>query len=990
MPSSKFLSSRPEFKANDERLGFLYSAFPSRKSANPDGYAQAVEWWKGLLCDLAWEGGQSGKGEETDRLILNVDEKLREVLRWDGIGAPSALGEVVRSMARSRVVIPLPVFNSTPSLSTLLPSTSATRSISSTLLSTLVAGPLSWAFSQLNPFASEDDSFTYDDEDVFRQCKGSYVIVSNLEKTAKIVCAKLAELAGLNVTERLFTREEWKKKFGIVDGKELSQRDLEVLMKYLQRDQRVLVMDRGVVKILSSLTLPSTSRATEGISTEERGILELKQSSNNLTQQISDIESRISQQTAKIEKYLKAKQKSMALSYLRSRKQLEALLLKRTGTLETVTSVLLSIERATGDVEIMRMYDLGSKTLKSLLAHPSLSPDKVDETMESLSETLADQKEIDDAIGIGGDLARRSGVAEEIDDDELKKELEMLEEEVKGEEKKVREKERDREEAEKRRVEEDLRLLKELKVKQMEPDAENKKSRRQIRQDINSKPESGSVVVETEFTVDAGIESQMESREFKGNDERLGFLYSAFPSRKSANPDGYAQAVAWWKGLLCDLAWEGGQSGKGEETDRLILNVDEKLREVLRWDGIGTPSALGEVVRSMARSRVVIPLPVFNSTPSLSTLLPSTSATRSISSTLLSTLVAGPLSWAFSQLNPFASEDDSFTYDDEDVFRQCKGSYVIVSNLEKTAKIVCAKLAELAGLNVTERLFTREEWKKKFGIVDGKELSQRDLEVLMKYLQRDQRVLVMDRGVVKILSSLTLPSTSRATEGISTEERGILELKQSSNNLTQQISDIEIRISQQTAKIEKYLKAKQKSMALSYLRSRKQLEALLLKRTGTLETVTSVLLSIERATGDVEIMRVYDLGSKTLKSLLAHPSLSPDKVDETMESLSETLADQKEIDDAIGIGGDLARRSGGAEEIDDDELKKELEMLEEEVKGEEKKVQEKERDREEAEKRRVEEDLRLLKELKVKQMEPDAEKDAERRSEGRAAAPQHA
>ncbi|KAH8923933.1 hypothetical protein BT69DRAFT_1296769 [Atractiella rhizophila] len=96
MPSSKFLSSRPEFKGNDERLGFLYSAFPSRKSANPDGYAQAVAWWKGLLCDLAWEGGQSGKGEETDRLILNVDEKLREVLRWDGIGTPSALGEVVK------------------------------------------------------------------------------------------------------------------------------------------------------------------------------------------------------------------------------------------------------------------------------------------------------------------------------------------------------------------------------------------------------------------------------------------------------------------------------------------------------------------------------------------------------------------------------------------------------------------------------------------------------------------------------------------------------------------------------------------------------------------------------------------------------------------------------------------------------------------------------------------------------------------------------
>jgi hypothetical protein len=49
---------------------------------------------------------------------------------------------------------------------------------------------------------------------------------------------------------------------------------------------------------------------------------------------------------------LQQKRKSIALNYLRSKKQLEDLLTKRLGSLEILQSTLIRVEGAAGDVEV--------------------------------------------------------------------------------------------------------------------------------------------------------------------------------------------------------------------------------------------------------------------------------------------------------------------------------------------------------------------------------------------------------------------------------------------------------------------------------------------------------------------------------------------------------------------------------------------------------------------------------------------------------------
>lgn len=148
---------------------------------------------------------------------------------------------------------------------------------------------------------------------------------------------------------------------------------------------------------------------------------------------------------------LQQKRKPVALSYLRSRKQLEEQLNKRLGSLSTLESTFLTVEAAAGDIEacthfvcldiqvskntprqqIMKSYESSTATLRAILAHPSLERSSIDKTMEALAEANADAKEMDDAVRLGGDLAL--GVEEIADEAELEEEWKAMLKEMKAE-----------------------------------------------------------------------------------------------------------------------------------------------------------------------------------------------------------------------------------------------------------------------------------------------------------------------------------------------------------------------------------------------------------------------------------------------------------------------------------------------------------------------------------------------------------------------------
>ncbi|CEH16322.1 related to snf7 protein [Ceraceosorus bombacis] len=111
--------------------------------------------------------------------------------------------------------------------------------------------------------------------------------------------------------------------------------------------------------------------------------------------------------------------KRAAQAALRQKKAYENELDQIAGTRMTLETQVNAIESANMNLETMTAMRKGADALRSI--HGSLNIDKVDSTMDSIREQMDLGREISDAI------SNPVGMGNDIDEDELKNELEELE-----------------------------------------------------------------------------------------------------------------------------------------------------------------------------------------------------------------------------------------------------------------------------------------------------------------------------------------------------------------------------------------------------------------------------------------------------------------------------------------------------------------------------------------------------------------------------------
>ena len=70
-------------------------------------------------------------------------------------------------------------------------------------------------------------------------------------------------------------------------------------------------------------------------------------------------------------------------------------------------------------------------------------------------------------------------------------------------------------------------------------------------------------------------------------------------------------------------------------------------------------------------------------------------------------------------------------------------------------------------------------------------------------------------------------------------------------------------------------------------------------------------------------MKLYETSAVTLRTILSHPSLQRDKIDETMDALHTATEEAKDVDLTIRLAGEVEQ----ATIIDDDEIERELRVL---------------------------------------------------------------
>lgn len=177
----------------------------------------------------------------------------------------------------------------------------------------VIGKPLWWALEQLGIVGEEGIIGTSRaGNEADKSWWGDYISISLLEKGASTLL-KIQGEKSTNLSDQIYDFEGFKKTFGCAlgaEGKPLSDKDALVLLKYLERDKRVLVVDQEVYTLVSLLFsfmiffirhiiqvikfVQLTSSVDEQkVTTVDRGILELKVAVSNLASQINRLQEKI-------------------------------------------------------------------------------------------------------------------------------------------------------------------------------------------------------------------------------------------------------------------------------------------------------------------------------------------------------------------------------------------------------------------------------------------------------------------------------------------------------------------------------------------------------------------------------------------------------------------------------------------------------------------------------------------------------------------------
>jgi charged multivesicular body protein 7 len=164
----------------------------------------------------------------------------------------------------------------------------------------VVGKPLQWALQQLSLIGPDDAS----DTERWNHVKGDYVLVGVVERAADAVLASQRGRS-VDLADSLYNFDSFRATFAssALPGVTLSDKDLRVLIKFLERDRRAVITDKEVrPRDLSSrhnthgsqvIKFVETRSGTREVTAVDHGVLELKTAIANLSMQIDQITTKI-------------------------------------------------------------------------------------------------------------------------------------------------------------------------------------------------------------------------------------------------------------------------------------------------------------------------------------------------------------------------------------------------------------------------------------------------------------------------------------------------------------------------------------------------------------------------------------------------------------------------------------------------------------------------------------------------------------------------
>ncbi|KAI8068491.1 Snf7-domain-containing protein [Gongronella butleri] len=367
-----------------DRLRSLYSDFTRLLPDNELGYRRNIEYWETLLLDCSLEGCFS---YNLYTVSLDLNSLVLDFLR-PGLGRPRSLHLVMDAMKKSGDLMTVEQFD-------------ATFCQSSSWLSWL-----RWRSSSASGNAV-------------------HIMVPTVKKVADQVRDRFNELPVKSSTNMLMTLATFRKDYGTFRHRTLTDLDLHLILKYMAHQQMIamdtMVQDHRTQTVIKFLEPGMPSEIKEN----EKAMVSIRSTCDTLHAQIDRLQGKYEALSAEAKRHNENKHRPQALSALRRRKQIMDLLGKRLGTLETVENLLLKMESAKDDVQILQAFDQGANALRNMMTdHVSL--ESVEDTMAKIQEAYEDHQDVELTMEQGMKAMESVGVDDD-DEEDLLHELQQLE-----------------------------------------------------------------------------------------------------------------------------------------------------------------------------------------------------------------------------------------------------------------------------------------------------------------------------------------------------------------------------------------------------------------------------------------------------------------------------------------------------------------------------------------------------------------------------------
>lgn len=293
------------------------------------------------------------------------------------------------------------------------------------MVDSFIYKPASWGFTKIKErvFGAASNSDTV------------YIVKSSLEKQSRLLQDHVSSRHTFN---NIISMEELMESAENIDG--LSREGILMALQYMSVYKKSAYIeenkhftsedptDQHHHKLLIKFAEPF--KTAQPITELERSIYNLESTEKFLINTVNRKEQQVNELMTQVKNCIAEGKKQLAKTFLRKKHLCESELTKTMNILDNIQAMLQRIQSSKSDKDIIKMYQIGSESIKHIFANNGINLDNVHDIIEDMKEVIEEQEECQSAIS-----APMRGL-NEIDDSELENELlDLLNENRKNQEK---------------------------------------------------------------------------------------------------------------------------------------------------------------------------------------------------------------------------------------------------------------------------------------------------------------------------------------------------------------------------------------------------------------------------------------------------------------------------------------------------------------------------------------------------------------------------